>query len=55
MDAASPEKPMLTVALDVPSAYILADQAAIIHDSPVTFRLTPWSTMVPVVSNEFHE
>src|ERR1035438_2086568 len=30
MDAASPEKPMLTVALDVPSAYILADQAAII-------------------------
>ena len=32
MDAASPEKPMLTVALDVPSAYILADQAAIIQD-----------------------
>jgi hypothetical protein len=32
MDAASPEKPMLTVALDVPSAYILADQAAIIAD-----------------------
>ena len=32
MDAASPGKPMLTVALDVPSAYILADQAAIIQD-----------------------
>ena len=32
MDAASPDKPMLTVALDVPSAYILADQAAIIQD-----------------------
>lgn len=32
MDAPSPEKPMLTVALDVPSAYILADQAAIIQD-----------------------
>ncbi len=32
MDAASPDKPMLTVALDVPSAYILADQAAIIAD-----------------------
>ena len=32
MNAASPEKPMLTVALDVPSAYILADQAAIIQD-----------------------
>jgi hypothetical protein len=32
MDTASPEKPMLTVALDVPSAYILADQAAIIQD-----------------------
>jgi len=32
MDAASPSKPMLTVALDVPSAYILADQAAIIQD-----------------------
>jgi hypothetical protein len=32
MDAALPDKPMLTVALDVPSAYILADQAAIIQD-----------------------
>src|SRR5271154_2851048 len=32
MDAASPDKPMLTVALDVPSAYVLADQAAIIQD-----------------------
>ena len=32
MDAASPDKPMVTVALDVPSAYILADQAAIIQD-----------------------
>lgn len=32
MDAASPEKPMLTVALDVPSAYILADQAAIVQE-----------------------
>jgi hypothetical protein len=32
MDAASPEQPMLTVALDVPSAYILSDQAAIIQD-----------------------
>jgi hypothetical protein len=32
MATASPEKPMLTVALDVPSAYILADQAAIIAD-----------------------
>jgi hypothetical protein len=32
MDAASPEKPMLTVALDVPSAYILADQATIAQD-----------------------
>jgi hypothetical protein len=32
MDAASPEKPMLTVALDVPSAHVLADQAAIIQD-----------------------
>jgi hypothetical protein len=32
MDAASPSKPMLTVALDVPSAYVLADQAAIIQD-----------------------
>jgi len=32
MDAASPDKQMLTVALDVPSAYILSDQAAIIQD-----------------------
>jgi hypothetical protein len=32
MDAASPQVPMLTVALDVPSAYILADQASIIQD-----------------------
>jgi hypothetical protein len=32
MDAALPDKPMLTVALDVPSAYLLADQAAIIQD-----------------------
>jgi len=32
MDAASPEKPMLTVGLDVPSAYILADQAAIVQE-----------------------
>jgi hypothetical protein len=32
MDAASPEKPMLTVALDVASAHVLADQAAIIQD-----------------------
>jgi hypothetical protein len=32
MDAALPSKPVLTVALDVPSAYILADQAAIIQD-----------------------
>ncbi|MGD0065318.1 MAG: hypothetical protein ABSB76_17945 [Streptosporangiaceae bacterium] len=32
MEAASPSKPVLTVALDVPSAYILADQAAIIQD-----------------------
>jgi hypothetical protein len=32
MDAASPEKPMLTVALDVPSAYILADQAGIVQE-----------------------
>jgi len=30
--AASPEAPMLTVALDVPSAQILADQASIIAD-----------------------
>ena len=32
MDAASPEVPMLTVALEVPSAHILADQASIIAD-----------------------
>jgi hypothetical protein len=32
MNTASPEKPMLTVALDVPPASILADQAAIIAD-----------------------
>jgi hypothetical protein len=31
-NAASPEAPMLTVALDVPSAQILADQASIIQD-----------------------
>jgi hypothetical protein len=31
-DAASPEVPTLTVALDIPSAHILADQAAIIQD-----------------------
>lgn len=31
-DAASPDTPVLTVALDVPSAQILADQAAIIQD-----------------------
>ncbi len=31
-DAASPEVPMLTVALDMPSAHILADQASIIQD-----------------------
>jgi hypothetical protein len=31
-NAASPETPMLTVALDVPSARILADQASIIQD-----------------------
>jgi hypothetical protein len=36
MDAASPEKPMLTVALDVPSAYILADQAAIVQELQFT-------------------
>ena len=32
MNAASSETPMLTVALDVPSAQILADQASIIQD-----------------------
>jgi hypothetical protein len=31
-NAASPEAPMLTVALDVPSAQVLADQASIIGD-----------------------
>jgi hypothetical protein len=31
-DAASPQVPTLTVALDIPSAHILADQAAIIQD-----------------------
>ena len=31
-DAASPEVPMLTVALDTPSAHILADRASIIQD-----------------------
>jgi hypothetical protein len=31
-EAASPEVPMLTVALDVPSARVLADQASIIQD-----------------------
>jgi hypothetical protein len=31
-DAVSPEDPMLTVALDTPSAHILADQASIIQD-----------------------
>jgi hypothetical protein len=31
-DAVSPEMPMLTVALDVPSAKVLADQASIIQD-----------------------
>ena len=32
MDAASPEAPALTVALDMPSAHVLADQASIIQD-----------------------
>jgi len=32
MDAASPEAPVLTVALDMPSAHVLADQASIIQD-----------------------
>jgi hypothetical protein len=32
MDEASPGKPVLTVALDVPSASILADQATIVQD-----------------------
>jgi len=32
MDAASPEVPVLTVALDLPSAHVLADQASIIQD-----------------------
>jgi len=32
MDAASPEVPVLTVALDMPSAHVLADQASIIQD-----------------------
>src|ERR1700692_1232822 len=32
MDAASPEVPALTVALDMPSAHVLADQASIIQD-----------------------
>src|SRR5258708_13054805 len=32
MDAASPEVSALTVALDMPSAHVLADQASIIQD-----------------------